>query len=299
VLFGTAWPVMKVGLADATPIWFAVARAGLGTVASFLLLAALGRLARPRRADLPIIFSIGILQLTFFFAFSTLGLRLVPAGRSVLLAYTTSLWLVPLAALSGERIGVRRIAGALAGLAGVAVLLEPQHLSAARLDILLGYGFLLLAALSWALAIFHARRHVWQLSPLQVLPWQMLLATVLLTGLAAIVEPHGHILWTTPELLSLAYVGIVAGPLGSWGATSAARALPTVTSSVGFLGVPLLGVVVSTLWLGEPISASLIVGGLLVLAGLALVVTAPQRRMTSVCQPSRVTRRMRRRPCAR
>ena len=265
---------MKVGLADATPIWFAAVRAGLGTVVSFIMLAALGRLARPTRADLPIVLSIGILQLTCFFAFSCLGLRLVPAGRSALLAYTTSLWLVPLAALTGERIGARRIAGALAGLAGIAVLLDPFGLDWARLDVLLGYGLLLLAALCWALAIFHARRHVWHLSPLEVLPWQLLLATVLLTLLAIAAEPGGHIAMTTPVLASLAYIGIVAGPLGSWGATSAARALPTVTSSVGFLGVPVLGVVVSTLWLGEPVNVSLVLGGLLVLAGLALVVTA-------------------------
>mgnify|MGYP001545638512 CR=1 FL=1 len=62
LLFGTAWPVMKVGLVDATPIWFAAVRAGLGTGVSFALLAALGRLHRPTRADWPIIGSIGVAQ---------------------------------------------------------------------------------------------------------------------------------------------------------------------------------------------------------------------------------------------
>jgi drug/metabolite transporter (DMT)-like permease len=275
VLFGSAWPVIKVALEGATPIWFAAARAGLGAIVSFALLGLLGRLARPTRADLPIVLSIGVLQLSCFFALSNLGLRLVPAGRSALLAYTTSLWLVPLAALSGERIGLHRAAGVLAGLAGIAVLLDLRSFDWARPDVLFGDGFLLLAALAWALAIFHARRHVWHLSPLQLLPWQMLVATVLLTAFAFAVEPGGHITPTPRVLLALAYIGVVAGPLGTWGATSAARALPTVTSSVGFLGVPFLGVVLSTLWLGEPVTASLAIGGALLLLGLALVVTAP------------------------
>src|SRR5689334_6350405 len=52
VLFGMTWPVIKLGLdGGATPLWFAVGRAGFSTLASFLMLLALGRLSLPPRAD--------------------------------------------------------------------------------------------------------------------------------------------------------------------------------------------------------------------------------------------------------
>ena len=38
-----------------------------------------------------------------FFAFSNLGLQSLPAGRSSVLAYTASLWVVPLSLLIGEK----------------------------------------------------------------------------------------------------------------------------------------------------------------------------------------------------
>jgi len=118
-LFGFSWPVMKTALEDgAAPLWLAAGRAGLSALTSFALLIALRRVRLPRARDLPIILTIGVFQLTAFFALINLGLRYVPAGRSAVLAYTTSLWLVPLAAASGERIGLRRLSGVLLGLLG-------------------------------------------------------------------------------------------------------------------------------------------------------------------------------------
>jgi drug/metabolite transporter (DMT)-like permease len=273
VLFGVAWPVLKIGIeGGATPLWFAAGRAGISAAVSFAFLLALGRLRRPRRADLPIILSVGILQLSCFFALSNLGLRLIPAGRSAVLAYTTSLWLVPLAALGGERVDGRRILGALLGLAGLTVLVDPLSITPSS-EVLLGHGYLLLAALAWAIAIFHARRHAWRLGPLEALPWQMLVAAVLLTILAAWREPEGHIAPSPPALLSLAYLGVLAGPVATTAAVTVARTLPTLVSSIGFLGTPVLGVTLSTLWLGERLSLDLVAGGLLVLVGIAVVAT--------------------------
>src|SRR5208282_2785145 len=40
-------------------------------------------------------------------------------------------------------------------------------------------------------------------------------------------------------------------------ATSVARALPTLATSLGFLAVPVLGMLLSTLWLGEAVTATL------------------------------------------
>ena len=59
-----------------------------------VLLGGMRRLAWPTRADWPIILSVGVLQLTCFFAFANLGVQVLPAGRSGVLAYTTMLWMV-------------------------------------------------------------------------------------------------------------------------------------------------------------------------------------------------------------
>ena len=273
VLFGLTWPAMKIGLAAGTPVWLAAARATLSALTAFALIAALGRLSFPHREDWPVILSIGGLQLTSFFALANLGVQSLPAGRSGVLAYTTMLWMVPLSLLAGEPIGRRAIAGAALGALGVVVLSDPLRFDWHDRKIVLGHAYLLMAGFSWAIAMMHTRRHVWRGTPLDALPWQMSVATVLLWLLAAVVEPHGSLdpgrweLWA-----ALIYIGIIAGPAGTWTTVSVTRALPPVTTSLGMLGVPLIGIISSVALLGEQVTASLALGTALVLAGMAIVI---------------------------
>jgi drug/metabolite transporter (DMT)-like permease len=273
VLFGLTWPVMKIGLLAGTPVWLAAGRATLSAFTAFALMAALGRLRWPHREDWPVVLSVGGLQLTSFFALANLGVQALPAGRSGVLAYTTMLWMVPLSLAAGEKIGWRAIAGAALGVVGIIVLSDPQRFDWQDRRIVLGHVYLLTAGFSWAIAMMHTRRHQWRGTPLDALPWQMSVATVLLWPLAAVIEPHGYLdpgewqLW-----VALIYIGVIAGPAGTWTTVSVTRALPPVTTSLGMLGVPLVGIASSVVLLGEPITAPLAVGTTLILAGMAIVI---------------------------
>lgn len=272
VLFGLAWPVIKIGLSASTPVWLAAARATLSAITAFVLLVALGRLTWPKRADWPIILSIGALQLAAFFALANLGVRAVPPGRSVVLAYSTMLWMVPLSLMVGERVGWRGVTGALLGLAGVVVLIDPLRFDWSDRAIVEGHAWLLLAGLVWALAILHARRHRWRMTPLDVLPWQMSVATVLLWILALAVEPNGRLDFSQADLwIALIYIGVLAGPTATWASVSVARTLPPLTGSLGMLGVPLLGIAASVVLVGETVTWPLAIGAALVIAGIAIV----------------------------
>jgi len=276
LLFGASWPINKVALAGIPPLWFAAARTVLSAATAIVTLTVLRQLRLPSRADLPIIVSVGLLQLALFFAFTNLALSFLPAGRSIVLANTTTLWLVPLALLAGESISMLRWAGVAAGLAGILVLANPWSLDWRNPGIAVGHGLLLLAALGWAVAIFHARHHRWQLAPAQVLPWQMLVAAAVLVPLALVHDPEPRVEPSLRVLGSLFYIGVIAGPLASWAAVIVARDLPTVVSSVGFLGIPALGLVLSTVFLGEEMTWSLGLGALLIGAGV--VATTAKRR---------------------
>lgn len=273
-----SWCAAKIGLTDATPVWYALVRAWLSTLAGFALLVAIGRFRRPTRADLPVILSVGTLQLGLFFMLINLGIARLTAGRSIVIAYTTTLWIVPLAGpLIGEWPSRRQLLGVVIGFAGVFVLLWPAMQQIDGADVLAGYGFLLAAALCWALAILHTRRHRWRLMPLQVVPWQMLFAALLLIPLAFLAEPGGRIGWSVTALAPLAFIGLVAGPLITWSTTSVAKMLPSVAASLGFLLTPAAGIALSTLWLGETLGLDLLFGAALVLAGAAVAILAGRR----------------------
>ena len=278
ILFGLSWPIIKIGLEASTPLWFAAARATLSATTAFILMACLGRLAWPHRADWPIILSVGALQLSCFFAFSNLGMQSLPAGRSSVLAYTATLWIVPLSLLIGEKVGWRAVSGVLLGLAGIVVLVEPLRFDWTDRAIIWGHIWLLLAGFTWAIAIVHIRRHRWKRTPLDALPWQMGVATILLWTFALLAEPAGHLEFGKAELwMSLLYIGAFAGPIATWAAVSVGRALPPVIGSMGMLGVPLLSIASSVVLLGETISAPLAIGTTLIISGIAIVILDKSR----------------------
>jgi len=282
VLLSSAWPLTKIALAlGATPLWFAEGRAVLSGVTVALLIAARGRLRVPGRADLPALVAIGALQLAGYFAFAHLAVAWVPAGRTAILANTTTIWIVPLSLVFlREPIPARRWVAAAVGLAGVAVLMSPWAIDWSSPPILIGHAFLLLASLCWSVAIIATRAARPSLSMLELLPWCFGLASLLLLPLVVLEEPHGT-LGTQPVCWgALAYIGCVAGPIGTWCIVEATAKLPTMVSSVGFLTTPAISLVLANLLLGEPITADLLAGSALIIGGVAIAAfpAGPPRR---------------------
>ena len=278
LIWGANWPIMKAGLTLVTPFWFAVARLLLGMLTLFAVLALLGRLRLPPRADLSVVFSIGLLQMALFLALVNLALQIVPAGRSAVLAYTTPLWVAPGAVLLlGERMTRGRLLGLVLGLGGLVVLFNPLDFPWSDGQAVLGNALLLVAALGWALSILAARRHRWSVPALELVPWQMLVAIVPLTIAAVAQEGAPDFAWSWDVVLLLAYNGPLATGLCYVISMTLQLALPAVTVSLGFLAGPALGVPAPTLALGEPPPPSLLAGMALILGGL-MAVTLPGRR---------------------
>lgn len=277
LIWGANWPIMKFGLTLVTPFWFGVLRLLLGMVTLFAVLAALGRLRLPPRADLSVVFSIGLLQMALFLALVNLALQIVPAGRSAVLAYTTPLWVAPGAVLLlGERMTRARGLGLALGLGGLLVLFNPLEFPWSDGRAVLGNAMLIGAAMGWALSIILLRRHRWSVPALELVPWQMLLAILPLAGAAVALEGAPRLAWSWDLFWLLAYNGPLATGLCYVISMTLQLALPAVTVSLGFLAVPAFGVLASTLALGEPLPLSLLGGMALILAGLAAV-TLPAR----------------------
>lgn len=271
-VFGAAGPVISIGLAEATPAWLAFWRAFLSCCVTVLLVALRGRLGWPRRQDWAPVAAVGLLQLGAFFALLHLALTVVPVGRSVLLCYTTTLWLIPISLLVlKERLTAVRVIAVLLGLAGVMTLANPAAVDWADARQLPAHGLLLLAALAWAVAIAVLRATVTATPLADLLPWQFGLATLVLLPTALLLEPEGGVRLGWSSGFALLYLGVLGGPVATWAAASISREVPVVISSLGFLGVPVVSVALSVLFLGEAPTPSLIGGGALILAGLAML----------------------------
>jgi drug/metabolite transporter (DMT)-like permease len=273
--WGSTWPVNKVILASVPPLWSVTFRTAIATVALFAVVAAAGRLAIPPRGDVPVLLGIAILHMVGFTVLSTWGLQMVPTGRSVVLAYTTPLWVTPGARVFlGEPITARRAAGVAVGLSGLAVLFNPLTFDWTDRAVVLGNLAILAAAFLWAASILQIRAHRWRSTPLALAPWETLCAGLVLLPLACAVSPWPAIAWSPTLVMMLLFVGIPGTAIAYWAVAMASRDLPAVTTSLGLLGTPVVSVVTATLWLGEPLTWPLVAAVVLVLSGVAIGATA-------------------------
>ncbi len=273
LIWGANWPILKIGLVHIPPLWLAVLRLVLGgAVLAGLLASSREGLRRPARADLPVVVSVGLLQMAGFTALMNVGLLYVDAGRSAILAYTTPLWVAPGAVLLlSEPLGRMGLAGVFLGMVGVAVLFDPGGFDWNDAEAVRGNAMLLGAAFLWAGAILHVRGHRWQASALALAPWQMLVAIVVLLPVTIAMEGAPKIAWNATSIFVLAYNALLATAFGFWAVMTVTRALPAVTASLAFLGVPIVGLLFSAWWLDEPLSMDKIIALALVLAGVAAV----------------------------
>ena len=271
VAWGLTWPVNKLVLLSVPPLWAVALRSAIATVALFALGLALGRLTLPPRGDLPVVFSITLLHMVGFTVLTSFGLQVIPAGRSVVLAYTTPLWVTPGARLFlGEPLTGRRVIGTLVGLVGLAVLFNPLAFDWASRAAVLGNALILAAAFLWAGSILHTRGHRWRTTPFTLMPWQTLLATVTLVTISLAFEGVPDFAWTGELLALLLYGGLAGTALPYWALAMATRRLPATIISLGLLGTPVVSIVVATLWLREALTLSLLLAVALILGGILI-----------------------------
>ncbi|MEA2800461.1 MAG: hypothetical protein QOE49_556 [Rhodospirillaceae bacterium] len=269
--WGFNWPVTKLIVHSISPLWTATFRSLIAAVVLLGLLWGQGNLIVPRRGDLPVVVGIALPHMVAFSALVAIGLQFVPAGRAIVLGYTTPLWVIPAARLLlGEPITRRHLAGGALALAGLAIMFNPASFDWSDGRALLGNGLLLLAAACWAVSIVYVRAHKWISTPFQLVFWEVLLATGLLALLALFFDGVPRVEWTLPLVLLLLYGGVCGNALAYWAVAMVNRSLPAATTSLGLLATPVVGTFSAAITLGEPITQTLFSAMVLIVGGIAL-----------------------------
>ncbi|MDH5490126.1 MAG: DMT family transporter [Rhodospirillaceae bacterium] len=269
--WGVNWPIMKLGLGYIGPLWFAALRVMVACIVLFVGLGISGKLSLPQREEIPVMFSIGVVQIGIFMAIIHYALLYVEAGRSAVLAYTTPIWVTPLAVwFLGEKINRQKILGILIGIGGVAVLFNPLTFPWGLNEYTAGNAMLIAAAIMWAGAMVHVRGYGWTRPHLSLLPWQFLLGSIILVITAFTVEGVPNIPSSPDFIVIMTFNGIVATAFSFWAIIAATRVLPAAATAIGTLGVPVVGVVSSAIIIGEKPTPTMIAGAGLIVFGIAV-----------------------------
>jgi drug/metabolite transporter (DMT)-like permease len=212
--------------------------------------------------------------------FTMQGFARVAAGFGTVIAMVEPIIIALLAfALLREPLSSRIWLGLVVSLAGALVLFWPDiTATAANPADPLGVFYLLLAPTSWAIYTIGAKPLLQKYSGFAISGWSMLIAAPLIFVMAS--KPYAEIaaassMRTWGELIYLAAFNSLLGSV-LW--NHGARHLPgAIVGSFLYL-VPVIAVAAGWVILDEPVTAWLVLGGAIMLAGVALAQSGGQGR---------------------
>ncbi|MGP3916468.1 EamA family transporter [Nonomuraea sp. 10N515B] len=217
---------------------------------------------------------VGVLLLTLGNGMLAVAEQYISTGLAALLVASVPLWLVVFRFAVRDRPKALTLAGVLVGLGGVGAL----SLTGAEGGSGAGIVVVLLASVSWAVGSFLSSRIQMPANALATSAVEMVVGgaglLVLGTGLGERLDLSAV---TTRSWLALAYLIVVGSLIGftafSWLLGNAPISLVSTYAYVN----PAVAVALGALVLHEPITTQVILGGLVILAGVALVISTERK----------------------
>ena len=208
--------------------------------------------------------------------------RDVPSGLTALIIASTPLWIVLLRRVLGVRPRPLSLVGVVVGLVGVGLVVAPGGFSAGGTggSTTLGVALILAASLSWATGSVASPRLPLPQDPLVTATAEMLVGgTVMVVARLLLGEGADLDLGSvsTASWIGFAYLILVGSLVGysSYIWLLANAPLPLV-ATYAYVN-PVVAVVLGAALLSEPVTAAVLLGGAVVVAGVALVVSAERR----------------------
>ena len=287
VIWGTNYSIVKSAFRELDPQAFNALRMMIAS-AAFLTVIALFQLrpasagfaasifrtpARLTRRDVLELVALGIVGHFFYQYFFIAGLALTTVANSSLMLAATPVVIALLSAVLGhERISARHWAGAALSMLGIYIVVG-------RGVDLAGHGLkgdlmMVAAVLCWALYTLGSRRLIARHSPVGVTGLSMTIGTLVYAPVM-----WGHVRavpWST--ISTRTWIAIVYSSIFALGVAytiwyAAVRQIGSARTSVYSNVIPLVAMATAVIFLGEPLTATNVIGAIAVLVGVGLTRT--------------------------
>jgi drug/metabolite transporter (DMT)-like permease len=283
VVWGSTYLAIAVVVKEQPP----VAAAALRFLAAGLVMTAIAAVVdrehpRPTRRQIADYSLVGVLLLAFGNAFVMWAEQRIPSGIAALVVATVPLWLILLDGLraGGERWTARGWVGTAIGLLGVALIARPEgSVSAGHWWAI---GALQVATVAWTIGSLYA-----QGLPKRLPLFSAAAVEMVAGGLAMLVQSwmfgedwSGFAAASARSWWALAYLTVFGSLIAFTSYAYCLNELPASTVGTYAYVNPVVAVLLGHLVLREPLSPSLLVGALLIVAAVALTTLrkgVPQR----------------------
>jgi drug/metabolite transporter (DMT)-like permease len=272
LVWGSTYLGIKVMVRTMPAFLSAGLRFGLAGAILAAVLALRGRSLRVSRRELAASAAMGATLLTFGVGVVTLAETRIASSVAAIIASSVPLQVVLLRSLARERVSRATLAGVVAGLCGVALVVVPASGGGSSLT---GLLIMLSASVSWSLGSFFSRRLPLPADPFVATAWEMLAAGLFLgvlglaAGEAADVHPAA---FSGASLGAFAYL-VVAGSLVGFSAYVWLLHHVPISKVVTHQYVnPVVAVLLGAAFLSEKLAWTTLLGAVLIVGSVFAVV---------------------------
>ena len=264
--------VVKGALGTLPPVGFTALRYGLASLSLLVLMRWRDGAIRLPHGDIRSIAVLGIIGFGIYQIVWVVALQTIPAGDSALLIATTPVMTALLAMATGADSPNRvKLVGAIVSFLGVAtVIVAGQGLN---LGASVGGDLLTLAAAAcWAIYTVRGATILRRQTALMTTTWAVVAGTLFMAPIGIAQMATADLSAIGPSMvLSVIYAGTLAAGVPNVVVFHGVKLLgPTRISALQTL-VPALAVLLAVIFLGEPIRPAQLIGGVIILAGVALL----------------------------
>lgn len=280
VIWGSTWLFIKIGLADLPPLSFAAIRFVVAAAILWIIVA-VRRLNLPRSgAELLLLASTGVLGFTINYGLIFWGEQYISSGLAALLQSTIPAFglLVAHFHLPAERMTAGKVLGVLLGVVGVGVIFSDQ-LSLSGPRAFMGCVAIIISAAGAAYSNVLIKAYGGKLEPTIIAATQMSFGLVPILALGLVFEGNPlQFRWTGMAVVSLLYLAVVGSVIAFILYYWLVQHMDVTKSMLIALVTPVMAVILGMLVLGEKLAWRTLVGGLLILSGIALVVIRRRKK---------------------
>lgn len=285
VVWGTTYLGIKVGLdAGLPPALFAALRLLPAAALLFLFARLRGASLRVAPSNLRIVAIVGLLLLVGGQYWTMVAEQYVPSGLSALVVALVPLWiaLVESALPDMQRPSALGWLGLAIGFSGLAILLWPRLVGlTAGAGEMLGIGIQILATWLWTAGSIYSKRHPVCVDGFVVTAYEMLVAGAVTLVIGTILGEWNSLTLTPKALGAIAYLTVFGSCIAFTAFIYALAHLPASKVMTYAYVNPVIAVFAGwfagTIGLvpAEPVTASILVGMIVIVAGVALTTAAP------------------------
>lgn len=280
IIWGYAWVYMKLVLEFMGPFTFSAIRFAVGSVTLLIMVWAL-KLGVPEKIYWKPLMIVGTLQTALVFLLVMYALMFVGAGKSSVLLYSMPIWSSLLAAkFLNEKITRTKGIGLTIGFIGLLSILGWDFITEQNVQVIISECLIILAAIAWAFSNVYYRLTLLHIPRIQMSAFQMTFGTIGLIIASLIMERNETIIINSTSVYYILFTGVLASALAFTVWFIILTVIDMVTATISTMLVPVCGLLLSRLMIGEQLTVNIIIGSIFIIFGIIVAQIPEQKRST-------------------